>query len=334
MNESNSLKISIIVPVYNVQEYLEECINSLLGQTLKEIEIILVDDGSTDNSGKICDEYASKNKKVKVFHQKNGGQSRARNEGIKYAQGEYIMFVDSDDYIVSNACEVLYTYALKNNVDIVWGDVVNDFDPKEHNRAKRFPSYLNVSTCRELLIEAMDVYAYDIVPWLKIVRKNIFDLYDLRFMDGCYYEDQEYTLRMHLLENVTMMRVDFPFYYYRSNRADSTTNIHNLKKGTDFIKVIHEMIKCIEKENLDSKIKDYAENVVAMAIYHLSSIFILMKKEDRKIILSLIDSKIISYSKKNKHLTKRMKIQNFLFIKCPWLLNIIFKVKRNVHHEV
>ena len=104
-------KVSVIVPVYNVEDYIRECLDSLINQTLTDIEIILVDDGSKDLSGTICDEYAKKDCRIKVIHKENGGQSSARNAGLKVSTGEYILFVDSDDYIVENTLETLLNEA-------------------------------------------------------------------------------------------------------------------------------------------------------------------------------------------------------------------------------
>lgn len=99
------VKVSIIVPVYNVEKYLDECINSLINQTMQEIQILLIDDGSSDRSGKMIDEYAATDSRILAFHKENGGQSSARNFGLHHATGEYILYVDSDDYIAINSCE-------------------------------------------------------------------------------------------------------------------------------------------------------------------------------------------------------------------------------------
>lgn len=110
--------ISVIVPVYNVEKYLNKCIDSIINQTYKNLEIILVDDGSTDNSGKICDEYAKKDNRIIVIHKENGGLSNARNAGIKNSQGLYTSFVDSDDYILPNMIDRLYKIMIQNQADI------------------------------------------------------------------------------------------------------------------------------------------------------------------------------------------------------------------------
>lgn len=115
-------KVSVIIPVYNAEKYLKKCIDSVLSQTLKEIEIILVDDGSTDNSINILDEYDKNFKNIKVIHQQNSGPAKARNVGIENATGKYIGFVDSDDYLSNDMYETLYNIATQNNIDIVTGD--------------------------------------------------------------------------------------------------------------------------------------------------------------------------------------------------------------------
>lgn len=114
-------KVSVIVPIYNVEKYLDRCMESLLNQTLKDIEIIMVDDGSPDNCPQMCDEYAKKDRRIKVVHKKNGGLSDARNAGLKVATGEYVAFVDSDDYQSLNTYEELYHQAESGDYDVVYG---------------------------------------------------------------------------------------------------------------------------------------------------------------------------------------------------------------------
>lgn len=124
--EKNDVKVSIVVPVYNSEQYLEECIDSLINQTLKEIEIICVDDGSPDNCGKILDNYSKKDNRMQIIHQKNSGPSSARNKGMDLAKGEYIMFVDSDDILHSKTCEICYSKAKETDADILfYNNVIN-----------------------------------------------------------------------------------------------------------------------------------------------------------------------------------------------------------------
>ena len=119
------IKISIIVPVYNVKEYLRECLESLVNQSFENYEIIIINDGSTDGSDLICQKYKERYENIRYYSQSNKGQSAARNLGVRKSKGEYILFVDSDDYIVKDACRVLYKSAIKYDVDIVIGDILN-----------------------------------------------------------------------------------------------------------------------------------------------------------------------------------------------------------------
>ena len=135
----NNDLISVIIPIYNVEKFLSFCIDSIVNQTYKNLEIILVDDGSTDNSGKICDEYALKDNRIKVMHKQNGGVSSARNVGLNIAKGKYIGFVDSDDYVENDMFEILHNLIIKNNVDI---SCCNKFVFKKNKftASKNFPN--------------------------------------------------------------------------------------------------------------------------------------------------------------------------------------------------
>ena len=123
-------KISIIVPIYNVEKYLDKCVSSILNQTFTDFELLLVDDGSPDRCGEMCDEYAKKDSRVKVIHRKNGGLSAARNSGIDAACGKYIGFIDSDDYIEENMYEHLYDVITKYDADIACGGIFDTYPTK------------------------------------------------------------------------------------------------------------------------------------------------------------------------------------------------------------
>ena len=186
-----NMLLSIIVPVYNAEQYLSRCINSLLNQHLNNFEIILVDDGSNDGSAKICDDYAQKNDDIiHVIHTANGGVSRARNIGINAAQGEYITFVDSDDYVLPDILSVLFENILNNSFDIIQflyiisPDIINyktikrDIEINDNNKAIKYcfyPKYIQNSAC------------------CKLFRKEL--LYNVRFDESLKYaEDQKFVI--------------------------------------------------------------------------------------------------------------------------------------------
>ena len=196
------IKVSVIVPVYNVEDYLEKCLNSLVNQTLKEIEIIVVNDGSPDNSQKIIDRYAKKYKNIKSYTKENGGLSDARNFGIKKAKGEYITFIDSDDYIELTMLEKMYNHAISKKVDIVVCDTINVYEDKIQYLKSNY-KYSNNTIKNYLIAPPM--------ACIRIYRKEIFN--NIEFKKGIYYEDLELTPK---LVNQTL-KIDFleeGLYYY------------------------------------------------------------------------------------------------------------------------
>ena len=175
--------ISIIVPVYNVQDYVLKCLESLIKQSYSNIEIIVVDDGATDQSGKICDEYAKKDERVRVFHKKNGGLSSARNYGIKKAKGEYICLVDSDDYVKGDFVEKMVKAILEKNADIAVCGYNHEIPKAEILTGKE-------ATMR-LLIKQNNM---EIIAWNKIYKRELFD--DVSYPEGMNYEDNLTTYKL------------------------------------------------------------------------------------------------------------------------------------------
>lgn len=181
--ESNKEKklISVIVPIYNVENYIEECINSILNQNYRNIEIILVDDGSKDNSGKIADRKSKEDDRIKVIHQKNSGVSTARNVGIDNAKGEYICFVDGDDYLSSNYITYLYELIEKNDADVSLTPFPRKFNnsnvlDEENGENDDIRVWKGQRAAEEMLY-----YNIVISPWNKMVKKEIIDKYNIRF---------------------------------------------------------------------------------------------------------------------------------------------------------
>lgn len=230
-------KVSIIVPVYGVEDYLEKCVYSLTNQTFKEIEIILVDDGSKDRCPQICDELSTIDERIKVVHKPNGGLSDARNCGLQYATSDYIIFIDSDDYASEDMCEVLYSAIMNTNADVCTALVHEVIDGKLKENELSFPPY--VCSGQEALgnlLKGQDItmYAYG-----KIYKKTLFD--GCLYPKGKIYEDAFTT--PYLLEKASKVCVlsDKVIYYVRRNDSITLAKFSN----RDF--------DCIEahKENLD-----------------------------------------------------------------------------------
>lgn len=223
--------VSIIVPVYNVEAYVEKCIKSLINQSYKNLEILLIDDGSSDKSGIICEQYQKKDSRIKVFHKINGGLSDARNYGLLYASGEYILFVDSDDWIELDSVKKLMEYAQKVNADIVcYG--INDYVNK-NIEAKRGVAECQVISGKEalyLLVEKGDDIG--IVAWNKLYKRNLFE--NVQFEKGRINEDVFFTPKViNFAKKVGM--INYYGYNYVMNRSGSICNKLLSEKNMDAI---------------------------------------------------------------------------------------------------
>ena len=203
------MKISVIVPIYNVEKYLRKCLDSLVNQTFKDFEVILVNDGSTDSSQDIIDEYKSKYPFIKAIKKENGGMSSARNVGLEYATGEYIAFVDSDDYVEIFFLEKLYNKAIEDNSDMVICDYYGLNE--EEKRYIKCHMLFSPEQKREYLVSPPMV-------WNKLIKKTILD--KVKFREGIFYEDLDICVRMLPMINKIAF-VDEPLYNYYVQHSGS-----------------------------------------------------------------------------------------------------------------
>lgn len=239
-------KVSVIIPIYNVEKYLEKCINSLLSQTLEDIQIILVNDGSKDNSGNIAKEYEKNNKDRVIYVEKeNGGLSDARNYGLKYATGDFIAFLDSDDYIEKNAYEEMYNKAIEENADYVECDFIWEF-PNKIRVDKQYP-YKNK---KEMLSFVR------VVAWNKLIKRQLITDNNLEFPKGLRYEDIEFTYKLIPFIN-KFAYVDKPFIHY-VQRKGSIANVQN-ERTAEIFTVLDNVIEFYKKNNIYEKYRDELE---------------------------------------------------------------------------
>lgn len=226
--DSRSQVISVIVPVYNVEKYLRQCLDSIINQTYPHLEIILVNDGSTDSSGDICDEYAALDPRVKVFHKPNGGLSSARNYGLQYVTGDYIAYVDSDDWIDLDLYKrCIDKFKSDTRIDAVFYDVNEVFLDKEVysliGDVKEF-AYSDVTPNRYILELYSFGKSFSPAVWNKVYKADI--IKDLRFVDGKNYEDVSYTfLAISRIKGYSLLSPGETYtgYNYRKTNKDSIT---------------------------------------------------------------------------------------------------------------
>ena len=267
MSQEKAL-ISIIIPVYKVEKYLEKCIQSVINQTYENLQIILVDDGSPDNCGKICDEYAKKDHRIEVIHKSNGGLSDARNKGLEIAKGEYIGFVDSDDYIEADMYEVLYNLLKQYNADV---SICNFYTVSQgkisiKNADNGINEYNRIEILKEILLDR-NIQSY---AWNKLYKKELFD--EIKYPIGKKYEDIGTTF--YSLEKCNKVVVTGKSEYYYINRQDSIVNNVTESTITDYIELIMQRYDYIEEniKELSSYNKDYLKRILKTAEKDIKSL--------------------------------------------------------------
>lgn len=245
--------LSVIVAVYNVEKYIEKCIQSIVNQSIQELEIILIDDGSTDNSGAICDRYAKSDSRIRVIHKKNGGLSDARNAGIEVAQGEYIAFVDGDDYLHSKMYEVLMMNLKQTNADI---SICAFQDVQDYEIVQECD--INSQLCEQIM--PADVYhlftqLIMTVAWNKVYKKDLFQ--NIRYPKGRLHED-EFVIHHLVGQSKKIVKTDLPLYYYVSRNGSIMKQI-NTKRIDDTVEAFLDRINYFEQNKLPNLVKETSD---------------------------------------------------------------------------
>ena len=301
------IKVSIIVPVYNVEKYIDRCLKSLLEQTLDEIEIIIVNDGSTDGSEKEIKKYLN-NEKIRYFEKENGGLSSARNFGMKYAKGEYIAFLDSDDYVEKNMYEEMYNVAKKENADMVECDFLWEWED-DKNKIKK-DTRRKYKNKREMMKKPR------VVAWNKLIKKSVLEKSRAKFPEGLIYEDLEFFYKLiPYINNISYINKYFVYYIQRENSISNT----NSEKNADIFKILDNIFRFYKNQGLYEEYKKelkYMKKRILMG----SSMKRILKIRDKKLRRNLIIQsireciKVIlcketkSYSNKFNFLIKKNKL--------------------------
>lgn len=321
-------KVSIIIPVYNVEKYIDKCLDSLVNQTLKEIEIIVVNDGSPDNSQKIIDKYTKKYpNKVKSYIKENGGQGSARNFGLTKATGEYIGYVDSDDYVELDMYEKLYNKAKEKEYDIVSCgnyNVSEDYSiKKEYNITCTYNNDLE------------NIMFGKIAVWNKIYKKELLTNNNLEFKEKVWYEDLAFTVKA-IINSKTFAFINEPLYNYLI-RQGSIMNNSNIKRNLEILDAFNDILEYI-KVHKNKKIFEKIEFLAIDHIYISAIVRILRANANHKNKIEIIN-KLLYYIDKNfpnfrnnkyiDTLPKNRKIIYKLINKKMYgLVTLIFKIKR------
>ena len=261
----NDIKVSIIVPIYNVEKYLNRCMDSLLNQTLKDIEIIMVDDGSPDKCPEMCDAYAKKDNRVKVVHKKNGGLGYARNSGLDVAKGEYVAFVDSDDYVDLNMYEKLYNTAKDNNLDAVFCGFKKEFSPNRFIECKECNSYIEYpsESAKELVLDfiaapprSKSEYIHAMSVWHSVYKLSVITDNKIKFLSERDYASEDIPFQIDFLKCCNKVGfIPDVFYVYCFNGGSLTKSFkpEKFEKIQALYHLLKERTMDLDKDSLRAK---------------------------------------------------------------------------------
>jgi glycosyltransferase involved in cell wall biosynthesis len=267
---SSKVKISIIIPVYNVEKYLKKCIESVLAQTLRDIEVFLIDDGSTDNSWRLVQKFAERDKRIKAIQQQNMGAAVARNRGLDQAKGEYIGFVDSDDYVDTDYFAKLYEAAIKNDADIARAYVKSEIETGDAyqlaHSVEGYDNYYNKLSKEKVLENKLNLTSSN---WLAIYRRSILEENNIRFVPEIRTgQDNIFNLHVSYFANKVVF-VDEPTYYHMNRRDGSLMTGYNFT--TDGL--ISRALVIKETVRFLNSVKDYDAEVYAFRIKDVYDFF-------------------------------------------------------------
>lgn len=317
-------KISIIVPVYQVEKYLEKCVNSILGQTFTDFELILVDDGSTDRGPEMCDQYAKQDGRVKVIHKKNGGLSDARNAGIDVAQGEYLGFVDSDDYIAPDMYELLYRDITKENADLAISGIYDVYEGHEPKQIKHVYQVVNRQSAMKAILEAKIVSVHAVN---KLYKRELFS--ECRYKVGIITEDAEIIFR--LLELCNKIVINSKQCYWYVHRNGSISSKQFSKKDLQTIQVWKQNENILKDKyptleyNLHTRVC-WANFIVLDKIMNSNKNIRKMANPDFKKIVSFLRFNR-SFILRNRYFTASRKISTIFLLISPVLYRQLSKLE-------
>ena len=322
--------ISIIVPVYNVEKYIKECIESILCQTYTNFELILIDDGSKDKSGQICDEYAKRDNRIIVIHKQNEGLSKTRNRGIDIAKGSYISFIDSDDYVEKNFLEELYHLIKENDTQVAQCGFVNIGE--DRTKSKQENDMVNVYTGKQMIV---DIYTMLWIPntvvWNKLYKSEL--VKQIKFKENVIHEDEFFSWKVfYAIDKVAVTKRQL--YHYRKVEQSITNQKYTVKR-LSHIQALEERLETFKRDNEKELYeKTLSEYLIALVenynkcrkyIPESKNVQKELKIKFRKNWKEVIFSRYISISK--KFLIASAAISKRLYYVIMQTLRSIYKIK-------
>ena len=317
MIKKNNPLVTIIIPVYNVEKFLPQCLDSILSQTFTDWECILIDDGSPDSSGKICDEYATGDSRFKVVHQENSGASTARNIGLLKATGKWINFIDSDDWIDSDTFEVALNIAEKYDVDFIQWGIAIEQDGK----------IIGESRCNNGFFSTKDLMTcFEPSACNKLFLKEIIDKNHLQFPSNLTLSEDRYFSFLYYVYAKKLYGIDRMFYHYRMNVFSATHNMTE-KNIQDEIKILNLIENFIVQEDVDIV---FNEILLQQKIEAKNHAIFLLKPPNCKLWRTIYPTIVPKILKIND---KKILIYLLLIIRCDFLAKFIIQLYFRLKHK-
>lgn len=326
---SETITFSIIVPVYNVQNYLRECLNSILEQSYSNYEVLLIDDGSIDNSAAICEEYVKKDQRVRYYYKTNGGLSDARNYGLGKAKGKYIVFIDSDDYIDKNML-LRSSAKMENLPDIISVRMV-----------RVLPDGLIVENDSSLAEELIHLNTYEKrVKWLIeksenswsavrfIIKRSLIEKSKIHFETGILHEDLDWSAKVFMIAT-SMNFVTEPSYFYRIGREGSITNVIKAKRITDIFETVKRF--CMQEKNgIREPLEDAIHRELVNSAFRSIQDYPYVKKEEKVLVRkSFTDNRQYFYVSNKKSVRVILQISKVLGVNIAFfIMEIAARLKK------
>lgn len=339
----NNVRVSIIVPVYNVEKYIERCLKSLVNQTLKDIEIIIVNDDTPDNSMNLCQEYAKKDNRIKIFNKKNEGLGLTRNYGINQASGEFIAFVDSDDFVEKNFYEKMYESAIRNNSDIVFAEykIYTYNNEIKYTNAGKIPFNNECVKPKEVLYSMLNIKTDEynnsnmgMSVWRAIYKKKIIEKNDIVFVSEREYISEDICFNFDILENSNLVSFAKGTYYYYCYNSVSLSHSYRKDRMEKTKNLIHKLIEKAKISNEYEKMKtglndlfvSYVHGIIKQEVNNKQLNF----KQKKNNINKILDDIELREALNNKN---KKNFKNNIFDACMrkkfiFLIFILCKIKK------
>ena len=310
MDKTPEIVVSLIMPVYNVEDYIEKCLCSALAQTLTGIEIIVVNDGSTDDSMNIVNNFAEKYSSILIINKANGGLSSARNSGLEIARGKYIAFIDSDDYIDKTMLEKMYNSARERGLDIVACNLTNvDTEGKNIGDESNIVDYARIYEKEEVIA----LYLTNNIPayaWNKLYSKKLFDNYGISYPEGKLYEDIGTTFELFYRADKVGFIEDQLYFYVQ--REGAITKVPSFKAGRDIISTVDHIKSSLDKSKVYYKYEEAFQNFSLKYLFLANVLFYkrygLAKKAEKQNNYSEINN---NCNHNNKELSSYKELESF-----------------------